>query len=298
MHGYASHTPTADDSGVYAYFGSAGAVGYSHDGERKWGVRLGIKGKLHGYGSAASPLLHENLFIVNAAVETAEAFCQGETVALDRKTGKEVWRQKVGGDWSSPVLVSVGGKSELVVGTHHPGPWLGLDPATGKRLWECKGKTGCGTPVVHDGVIYTFHEDGQTAIKAGGRGDVTDTHRVWETPGGVRVTSPVYHEGYLYWPGLDHNAKCIDARTGKRVYSERLGQGGDCYASPVLADGCLYYVSRDRGTYVVAAKPQYELLAHNRIEDDRSVFNGSPAVSRGQLFLRSDSYLYCIGKVR
>ena len=297
LHGYASHTPCADAEGVYAYFGAAGAVCYSPNGEKKWGpVRLGKKAKNHSYGSGSSPLLYENLFIVNAVIETAELYYQGETVALDKKTGKEVWREKVGGEWSSPQLVPVGGKVELVMGTHHPGPWVGLDPLTGKRLWECKANDGCGMPVVHDGIVYTFHGDGKTAIKAGGRGDVTATHKVWATPGGARISSPVYHDGHLYWTPDGHGANCADARTGKSVYREVLGKGGDCYASPVLADGRIYYLSRTMGTYVVAAKPEYELLAHNKIEDDKSAFNGSPAVSGGKLFLRSDKYLYCIGK--
>jgi hypothetical protein len=220
---------------------------------------------------------------------------QGDTVALDRRTGREVWRQKVGGPWSSPLLVNVGGKTELVVATHPPGPWAGLDPATGTRLWECKGKDGCGTPVVHDGVVYLMAEGFRAAVRAGGRGDVTETHKLWETAGGVRISSLAYHDGHLYWSNDGHLANCADARTGKSVYRERLGRGGDCYASPIVADGCIYYVSRKNGTYVVAARPVYQLLAHNRIDDDDSVFNGSPAVSGGRLFLRSDRYLYCIG---
>jgi outer membrane protein assembly factor BamB len=295
LHGYASHTPAADGSGVYAYFGSAGAVGYSHNGERKWGVRFGNKAKNHGYGSAASPLLYQNLFIVNTVIETTEPFEQGETVALDTKTGKEVWREKVGAEWSSPLLVSVGGKVELVVATHRPGPWRGLDPLSGQGLWNCEAKNDCSTPVAHDGVVYVFTSEGKCAIRAGGRGNVTLTHKLWETPGGPRISSPVYHDGYLYWSNDGHIAQCADARTGKSIYRARLGPGGDCYASPVVADGRIYYVSRENGTYVLAARPEYELLAHNKIEDDASVFNGSPAVSGGRLFLRSDKYLYCIG---
>jgi outer membrane protein assembly factor BamB len=295
LHGYASHTPTADESGVYAYFGSAGAFGYSHNGERKWGVRFGNKAKLHGYGSAASPLLYENLFIVNAVIETTEPFEQGVTVALDTKTGREVWREKAGAEWSSPQFVIVGGMVELVVATHRPGPWLGLDLATGKRLWECAAKNDCSTPVSHDGVVYILTNEGKCAIRAGGRGNVTATHKLWEAAGGPRISSPVYHEGYLYWSNDGHIAQCTDARTGKSVYRARLGPGGDCFASPLVADVRIYYLSRENGTYVLAAKPQYQLLAHNKIEDDTSVFNGSPAVSRGRLFLRSDTYLYCIG---
>ena len=296
LHGYASHTPCADDRGVYAYLGAAGVVAYSHTGERLWGpVRLGSKAKNHPYGSGASPLLFEDLLIVNAVVETAELYAQGETVALERRTGKVVWREKVGGQWSSAQLVTVSGKAELVVATHHPGPWLGLDPRTGKRLWECKGKDGCGTPVAHDGVVYIFHGDGRMAVRAGGRGDVTATHKVWESTGGMRISSAVFHGGHLYFSNDGHQANCVNARTGRGVYRERLGNGGDCYASPVLADGRLYYVTRDRGTYVVAATPKFELLAHNTIAGDDGVFNGSPAVSGGRLFLRSDKYLYCVG---
>lgn len=296
LHGYASHTPAADESGVYAYFGAAGAVGYSHTGEKKWRVSLGAKGKAQDYGSAASPLLHGDLFIINANIETADLYRQGDMVALDKRNGREVWREKAGGEWISPVLVKTGGKFELVAGTHHPGPWLGLDPDTGKRLWECKAKQGCGTPVAHEGVIYTHSGESMAAIRAGGRGEVTETHKSWETSRGPRISSLVYHDGYLYWSNDGHMAHCTDARTGKSIYRERLGQGGDCYASPVLAEGRIYYVSRQNGTYVVAARPDFQLLAHNKIEDDKSVFNGSPAVSEGRLYLRSDKYLYCIGK--
>jgi outer membrane protein assembly factor BamB len=295
LHGYASHTPAADESGVYAYFGAAGAVGYSHDGEKKWSVSLGKKGKAQLYGSAASPLLHGNLFIVNANIETAGVFYQGDMVALDKRTGREVWREKAGNEWSSPTLVKAGEKLELVVGSRHPGPWLGLDPDTGKRLWECKTKQGIGTPIAHGGVIYVNDGGHRAAIRAGGRGDVTSSHLLWESSSGPRISSMVYHDGHLYWSMDGHGCNGADASSGKVVYRDRLGAGGDCYASPLAADGRIYYVSRDMGTYVLAAGPKYELLAHNKIADDKSIFNGSPAVSRGQLFLRSDKYLYCIG---
>lgn len=296
LHGYASHTPAADESGVYVYFGLAGAAGYSHAGERKWRVSCGKKVNVNGtYGSAASPVLYDNLLIVNACIETAEPYRQGDLVALDKRTGREVWRQQAGGQWSSPLLATAGARPELVVATNR-GPWVGLDPATGQRLYSCQGPEYCATPVAHDGVYYVMGGERKAAIRGGGSGDVTGTHKLWEVAGGTRISSLVYHDGHLYWSSDGHIAHCADARTGKSVYRERLGAGGECFASPVVADGRIYYVSREKGTYVVAAKPQYELLAHNRIEDDPSVFNGSPAVSGGRLFLRSDRYLYCIGK--
>lgn len=296
LHGYASHTPCADEAGVYVHLGAAGAFGYSHAGDKKWRVSLGAKAKAQAYGSAASPLLHGDLFIINANVESADEYQQGDMIALDKQSGREVWRAKAGGEWSSPVLVKIGQKFELVVGArNHPGPWRGLDPDTGKRLWECKAKQACGTPVTHDGVIYLHSGENRTAVRAGGRGDVTESHMLWEAPGGARISSMVYHDRHLYWSNDGHLANCADARTGKSIYRERLGAGGDCYASPLLADGRIYYVSRHMGVYVLAARPQFELMAHNKIEDDKSAFNGSPAVSHGCILLRSDRYVYCIG---
>jgi hypothetical protein len=101
----------------------------------------------------------------------------------------------------------------------------------------------------------------------------------------------------LYWPSENEGiAYCVDAATGAEVYRERLEpRPGLIYASGVAGDGRIYYVSREEGTYVVPAEPRFELLAHNTIESDDSIFNGTPAISRGQLLLRSDRFLYCIG---
>jgi outer membrane protein assembly factor BamB len=295
LHGYASHTPTADDSGVYVFFGSAGAAAYSHSGERTWRVSCGKKSHL--YGSAASPILHGDMLIVNAFCETAEEYGQGDVLAIDKWSGRELWREKAGDEWSSPLLVRVGDAVELVVGTRHPGPVLGLDPLTGKRLWECKASRACGTPVAHDGIVYFVGDDqGKAAIQAGGRGDVTSTRKLWQTPGGTRIPSPVYRDGHLYWSREDGGLVfCADARTGNTVYRERLPNCGRVFASPVMADDRIYYVSRQHGTFVLAASPKFQVLAQNKIEDDDSAFNGSPAVSGGCLFLRSDNHLYCIG---
>src|SRR5262249_22443112 len=115
---------------------------------------------------------------------------------------------------------------------------------------------------------------------------------------GSNVPSPLYHGGHLYWAS-DNNGivHCQDAATGKIVYQQRLAPAsGLIYASPVLADGKLYFVSQRKGTYVVSAKPEFELMAHNVFEEDDSRTNASPAVSNGQLLLRTDRCLYCIGK--
>jgi outer membrane protein assembly factor BamB len=127
---------------------------------------------------------------------------------------------------------------------------------------------------------------------------VTQSHVLWRANKGSNVSSPVYHEGHLYWiherQGI---AYCLDAKTGETVYQERLEpRPGIVYSSITAADGKLYAVSQHNGTYVLAAKPQFELLAHNVFADDDNRANASPAVHAGQLLLRNDRYVYCIGR--
>jgi outer membrane protein assembly factor BamB len=150
--------------------------------------------------------------------------------------------------------------------------------------------------VAHEGVVYAVPRGTVMAVRAGGRDDVTTSHRLWRVGQGSNVPSPVYHQGHLYFANEDGVVYCLDANTGERVYQERLSPAaGQVYASPVLAEGRLYYVSRSGHTYIVAAKPTFEQLAHNDLSDG-SIFNASPAVSNGQLLLRSDKFLYCIGQ--
>jgi outer membrane protein assembly factor BamB len=132
------------------------------------------------------------------------------------------------------------------------------------------------------------------AVKAGGRGEVEP---LWTQKAGSNVSSPVIHGDYLYWVSDRGIAFCLDRSTGDIVYQERL-QGGriEVYASAVAADGKLYNVTRHSGTFVLAARPEFEQLAHNVLELDASTCNASPAVSNGQLLLRSNQALYCIGR--
>ena len=120
------------------------------------------------------------------------------------------------------------------------------------------------------------------AVRLGGRGDVTETHKLWEVNKGSNVSSPIYHDGHLYYVHEKNGiAYCVNAVSNKVVYEERIEpRPGLIYASPVLVDGKIYLVSREEGTFVLAAKPEYELIAHNEPLDE-SVFNGSPAVADG-----------------
>jgi outer membrane protein assembly factor BamB len=293
-HGYASSTPAADAERVYAFFGKSGVFALDHDGKQLWQADVGSG--LNGWGSAASPVLHGELVIVNAGVESESL------VALDRKTGKEVWRARgIKESWNTPVLVAgTGGKAELVVAIF--GKVLGFDPATGEQLWSCATEIGwymVPSLVAHEGAVYCIggrNGGGSLAVRTGGRGDVTRTHRLWAEKRGSNVPSPVYHQGHLYWMNEGNGiAYCADAATGKVVYEERVERAGQVYASALLADGRVYYLDRGGRGFVLAAKPRFEVLAVNDLRDG-STFNASPVAADGRLFLRSDKYLYCIGK--
>jgi outer membrane protein assembly factor BamB len=189
-----------------------------------------------------------------------------------------------------------GGKPELVLS--FPNEVRGLDPDTGKELWKCEGIKEfylCPTVASKDGLVYAIgaRAHNALAVKAGGTGDVTKTNLLWTKRVGSNVTSPTVYEDHVYWVDDEGTAYCLKARDGEQVYRERLR--GEVYASVTIADGKVYVVSKKDGTFVLAAGPKFERLAHNSLSDE-STFNASPAVSQGQLFLRSDKCLYCIGK--
>lgn len=293
LHGYASSTLASDGKQLFGFFGAGGVKSGTLSGDLLWTTDVGDK--TNSWGSASSPVLFENLVIVNAFVQC------GKLVALDKNTGDIVWRKEgIKSSWSSPVIVRTpDGKSELVINSK--GEILAYDPATGDPLWRCQGIPDyvCPTVIAHDGVVYAIGGRKRTtvAVKAGGRGDVTKTHRLWEARKGSNVSSPVYHDGHLYFfhesAGV---AYCLDAETGEVKFEERLDPRPDrIYASPVAADGRIYLVTRNEGAFVLAAKPEFELIAHNEPLDE-SVFNGSPAIVDKKILLRSDRYLYCLEK--
>ncbi len=293
-HGYAANTPAADTERIYAFVGKSGVFAYDHEGKQLWQADVGSN--TSGWGTAASPVLYEDLVFINASVES------GTLVALDRRTGKEKWRARgIKESWNTPRIVKTkSGGEELVVAVH--GKVLGFDPNSGEQLWSCDTDITwymVPSPVAADGVVYFLggrSGNAALAVRAGGRGDVTDTHRLWTSKKGSNVTSPVYHDGHLYWMhekiGI---AYCARADTGQLVYEERMNRAGQVYASTLLADGRIYHVNRSGRTFVLDAKPKFKLLSTNELRDG-SLFNASPAVIGNRILLRSDKYLYCVGK--
>ena len=292
-HGYSSSTPTTDGQRLYVFFGKSGLYCLDLDGNQLWHEQVGSG--TTGWGSSNSPLLYKDLVIINASVESQSL------IAMDKKTGEEVWRTNgVKSSWNTPTLVPLAtGKTELVVSIEDH--LLGFDPDTGDALWNAEGihRYVCPSVIAHQEVVYAIG-GGHTsvAVRAGGQGEVTETHVIWRENKGSNVSSPIYHGGYLYWASDNQGILyCQDAASGQVMYQERLSpRPGFIYASPILADGKLYYVSQENGTYVVAAKSEFQLLAHNVFANDDSRANASPAVSDGQLLIRTDRNLYCIGQ--
>ncbi len=297
LHGYASATPVTDGEAVYAFFGKSGVLKYTLDGEPVWRADVGSGIDKHRWGSGASPIVHDDLLIVNASPESQSVR------ALKKSTGEEVWRvDEVVDSWSTPLVVTApDGGEELVVVERYK--VLGLDPDTGERLWVCEKPSDyiCPSVIAHDGVVYAINSRMKAllmAIRTGGRGDVADSHVLWTKKWTTRVSTPVYHEGYLYAMDFLGHAYCLDADDGEEVYHERLdvgGRGDKIYASLVAAAGKLYGVTRLDGTVVLALAPKFKELARNYLGDE-SVFNATPAVTGNCLLLRSDKALYCIGR--
>jgi len=293
-HGYASSTPVVDAERLYVFFGKSGVFTFDHDGKQLWQADVGDR--LNGWGSACSLMLSGDNVIVNASVESDTLF------AFDRKTGKENWKVKgIRESWNTPILNPVDkDRTELIVAIQ--GKVLGLDPISGKEFWRCDTDISwymVPSLVAEQGTVYCIggrSGPAALAVRGGGGGDVTKSHRLWSGKKGSNVSSPILYEGNLYF--MNDSAEmafCVEAKSGNILYEQRVNRAGQVYSSPVLADGKIYYTSRTGKTIVVEAKPEYKELAVNQL-DDRSLFHASPAVAGGRLFLRSDRYLYCIGE--
>jgi outer membrane protein assembly factor BamB len=298
-HGYSSSTPATDGQRIYVLFGKAGAVAFDLEGKQLWQKSVGTGSAIMGWGSAASPIVYNDLVIVNAAAESKAIY------AFEGKTGREVWKTAAAsleGCWGTPVLVDLeSGQQELAIAV--PFEVWGFDPATGKFLWfteSLKSNSACTSLVARDGIVYAVSGGpgggGAAAVRAGGKDDVTRTHLLWSNSSSSYVTSPVLVGDYLYWVSDQGVAQCVSRETGKTIYRERLPDAGQLYASVVAAGDKLYAVTRSRGTYVLAAGPEFKQLAVNTLDSDADVCNAGPAVSNGRLLLRSNKYLYSIGE--
>ena len=306
-----SASPVTDGERVIVSFGSAGVFCYDFAGKELWKRDLGVQ--RHIWGNASSPVLAGDLCFLN--------FGPGERtflIALDKKTGKTAWQHDEPGGasgepkpdadpkkpawigaWSCPLFRRVGERDELIM------PWPGrvcaFDPASGKELWTCAGLTALiyTSPIFSDGIAVSMAGYGGSAlaVRAGGSGDVTATHRLWLHPNAKqRIGSGVISDGHIYIlddPGV---AECIELKTGRVVWEQRLkgsGPSGTNWSSLVLADGKCLGMTQGGDAFVFKASPTFELLATNSLGE---VTNSSFAVSNGEIFIRTHKSLWCIAK--
>jgi outer membrane protein assembly factor BamB len=291
---YASPTPVTDGTRVYAYFGSEGIYAYDFDGKLLWKTEIG-KIKTLGMGTATSPVLYQNLVILQADEDNGDA---SFITALDAKTGKTVWKTKrtTSVTWTTPALVPVGQGFELVAAGMEF--IIGYDPATGAELWRTKGleSNTIATPLVGHGLVIVsagYPTKKVIAIRPGGRGDVSATHVAWTYEKGTSyITSPILYGDYVYLISDAGLLTCLDAKTGALKYEGgRPPVPAKFVASPVAFGGNIYLTSQDGDTFVVKAGPVHEVLRTNEI--DEPVY-ASLAPTQGRLLIRGQGHLFCI----
>ncbi len=288
--GFASSTPVTDGERVIAFLGSCGLACFDFKGNLLWHhADLKVR-TTHGTGS--SPLLYKDLVILAQDQNQAESIF----LALDKRSGKRVWQAKRSRamTWSTPVVIRAGDRDELlVVGAETV---RGYDPATGKELWSLRGPTVEVIPALVVGKDLIYSASGRNgpilAFRPGGAGDVTKTHLVWRTVrAGPHVPSPGLVNGRLYVANDTGIVTCLDAASGKLVYQERLNDRFS--ASPLVANGLLYFCGESGVTYVVRAGDRLEVIAEN---DLGSPILASPAAIDGMILLRTQTELACVGK--
>ncbi|MCI0336580.1 MAG: PQQ-like beta-propeller repeat protein [Acidobacteria bacterium] len=304
-----SPSPVTDGRNVWVLTGTGVLKCFDFKGNEIWAReiqkdygRFGLN-----WGFASSPLLYEDSLYI-PVLHGMKTDDPSYILRINKATGKTVWRserptqaiQESPDAYITPALLKNGGTLELIISG---GDCVtGHDLATGKELWRAYGlnpdNNGAyrivNSPVVADGMIYAGSKyRPYLALRAGGRGDVTDTHRAWVIENGPDVPTPVIDGKYLYMVRDNGVFMCLDSKTGKEIYAQQRLKPGIYSPSPVLADGKIYATNEEGLTTVIKAGPQFEILSENALND---YCLSSPAISEGQIFIRTAGHLYCIGK--
>lgn len=296
-----SASPVTDGERVVVWHGSAGLYCYDLDGNALWKKDLGKFE--HIWGNAASPVIYQNLVILNAGPGLNVGI-----IAFDKRSGDELWRkvfpqmkseklEEYRGSWSTPVIYHDGQRDVMLLSL--PERLYAVDPASGSELWSCAGpsKLFYTSPLIAGDVIVAmcgFHGPAM-AVRGGGSGDVTETHRLWvhQQRNPQRVGSGVVVEGKVYILNEDGVAWCLDATSGEIHWKHRLG--GNAWSSAVAIAGRVYFTNTNGVTYVIEpSAKECKVLATNSL--DGKVMRASPAFADGRAYLRSYEKLYCISE--
>jgi outer membrane protein assembly factor BamB len=299
---HASPTPLIEDDRVYIHFGAHGTACLKTDGSVVWKTQE-LKHN-HRHGPGGSPVIYQNLLILN---------CDGSdlqfVVALDKNTGKEVWKKKrkhIGEDrisgkssvpmaYTTPLLTEINGKVQLL--SSGADSIVSYDPLTGDELWWFRydGYSNVPRPVVGKGHVFIssgYDRPEFFAVRVDGTGDVTESHLAWNMKKAAPLNpSPLLLGDELYLVSDNGIATCLDAVSGEQHWQERIG--GNFSASPTFADGRIYFLDEEGKTTVVAPGKKFEVLASNQLEG-RTL--ASPAMVDSSIFLRTDTHLYRIEK--
>jgi outer membrane protein assembly factor BamB len=299
MNSYASPTPAIEAGRLYVHFGTYGTACLDTSTAEVLWTRRDLHCN-HFRGPGSSPFLFRNLLILHF-----DGFDVQYVVALDKTTGKTVWKTKRSTDFgqldgdlrkacSTPIAIEAAGRWQLISSGAQAA--LAYDPMTGKELWKVRypgGYSNVSRPLWAHGLVLLntgFDKPELWAVRPDGRGDVTDSHVVWKLKKSVPCKpSPVLVKDLIFMVNDGGIASCVEAGSGKVVWHERIG--GEFSASPIDNGQCVYFFDQEGKTTVIAASRQYTVLAVNRLDDG---LMASPAAAAGALFLRTATHLYRI----
>jgi len=303
-----SPSPVTDGTNVFVMTGTGILKGFDFDGNELWARDVqkdyGPFGLNWGY--ASSPLLLDDSLYVQV-LHGMKTDAPSYLMRLDKKTGKTLWKverpttaiRESPDAYTTPGLLRYGKNVEIVI---TGGDCVtGHDPLTGKELWRANGLNPdndpsyriIASPVIFNEIVYApTRVRPLLALKAGGRGDISNSHVLWSSMNGPDVPTPVTDGKYFYVVNDRGVMWCLDAKTGQEIYGQQRIKSGTYSASPVLADDKIYITNEDGLTTVIKAGPKFELLAENALND---YCLSSPAISDGQMFIRTAGHLFCIG---
>jgi outer membrane protein assembly factor BamB len=306
-----SPSPVTDGRNVYVMTGTGMLKSFDFKGNEVWSRDIqkdyGQFGQNWGY--ASSPLLLDDSLYVQV-LHGMKTDDPSYVMSIDKKSGKTLWKverataaiRESPDSYTTPGLLRYGKNVEIII---TGGDCVtGHDPATGKELWRANGLNPdndpfyriIASPVVFNDIVYVpTRVKPLLALKAGGRGDITTSHVLWSTLNGPDVPTPVTDGKYFYVVNDSGIMWCFDAKTGQEIYGKQRVKSGTYSASPVLADDKIYITNEDGLTTVVKAGPVFEVIAENALND---YCLSSPAISDGQIFIRTAGQLYCIGNTK
>ena len=291
---FASNSPVTDGKRIYAFFGSRGVFVYDMDGKPLWQKETEPLRMRLAFGEGTATVLHGDKLLLNFDQEQ-----NSHLDVLDAATGKTIWQvaREEESSWSAPLVIDYKGRKQVIVSATKR--VRSYDLETGKVKWECGGlgPNVIPAPVVLNDVVYVmsgFRDPNLMAIRLDRTGDLTGTDAVlWQSKRGISYTaSPVLHDGKLYFVSDNGMLSCLNAKTGEVYYQTRLPKPYNFKASPGATNGRLYLSTEEGDVLVIKMGEKFEVLATNTFADQS--FISTPAIADGDIYLRSETTLYCI----